>query len=200
MKVYCHVSLEGYTNSYTILNDEGERGAIIVDPVKITMDEINLIEGGGYNLAGVLVTHGHTHHVAGLKTLQKIYAPAVYAADSELCGIACSILNGDGILRLAGLDVVHYSVPGHSIDSMVYSIGDMLFTGDTLSSGVTGGTLSQYSHRLLCSRIREKLLALPDRTIVFPGHGCPGTIGSERRYNLDLIEGGRTAGGAAGAG
>lgn len=187
MKVYTHVSLEGYTNSYTILNDdEAVKQAIVVDPGKITMDVINLIEEGGYTLVGVLITHAHTHHIQGLRTLCRIYTPTIYAADTEIYGIGCSVLNGDGVIRVANLNVEHFSVPGHSIDSMVYKIEDLLFTGDTLNSGVTGSTLNVYSHRMLCNRIKDKLFSLSDSTIVLPGHGSPGTIGSERQFNIDI--------------
>lgn len=188
MKVYNHVSGEGYTNSYTILNDdETVKEAIVIDPGKITMDVINLIEDGGYVLTAVLITHAHARHIQGLRTLCRIYTPVIYAADTEIRGLSCFALNGDGIIRIAGLDVEHFSVPGHSIDSMIYKIEDLLFTGDTLISGVTGSTLNVYSHKMLCSRIKDKIFSLPDSTIVLPGHGCPGTIGSERQFNIDIL-------------
>ena len=98
-----------------------------------------------------------------------------------------SILNGDGIIKIAGFNVEFFSVPGHSPDSMVYKIEDVVFTGDTLISGVTGSTLSQYSHKLLCKKIKDKIFSLPNRTVVFPGHGSPSTIESEKQFNIDLI-------------
>lgn len=187
MKVYTHTSIEGYTNSYTIVNDdENVKEAILVDPGKITMDEINLIEEDNYTLTAVLITHAHKHHIQGLRTIRRIYTPTVYAADTEIYGISCSVLNGDGVFRVANFNIEHFSVPGHSIDSMVYKIGDLLFTGDTLNSGVIGSTLNVYSHKLLCNKIKDKLFSLPDSTIVLPGHGCPGTIGSERQFNIDI--------------
>ena len=83
MKLYFHLCVDGFTNSYTILNDRPDvKEAIIVDPGKIDMETINLIEEGGYKLSAVLITHKHTHHIQGLRTLKKIYTPVVYAADA----------------------------------------------------------------------------------------------------------------------
>ncbi|MBP3365537.1 MAG: MBL fold metallo-hydrolase [Treponema sp.] len=187
MKVYVHLCFDGFTNSYTVLNDNPDvMEAVILDPGKVDADTISLIETGGYSLAAVLITHNHKNHLKGLQTLKKIYAPTVYSADSETYGMNRSILNGDGTIRVAGLNVDFFSVPGHSPDSMVYKIEDMLFTGDTVLSGLTGSTSSSYSQKLLCRKIREKLFSLPGRTVVFPGHGAPSTIESERQFNIDV--------------
>jgi glyoxylase-like metal-dependent hydrolase (beta-lactamase superfamily II) len=187
MKVYFNLCLEGFTNSYTILNDDPNvMEAIIVDPGKVDIATITLIENGGYKLTSVLITHNHSSHVQGLHTLKKIYTPTVYAADSESFGMNYSILNGDGMIRIANFNVEFFSIPGHSPDSMVYKIEDTLFTGDTLIPGHIGSTFSRYSHELLCNKIRDKLFSLPDRTIIFPGHGSPSTIESEKQYNMDF--------------
>ncbi len=188
MKVYFNLCLDGFTNSYTVLNDNPDvMEALIVDPGHINMETISLIEEGGYNLAAVLITHNHKNHIQGLKTLRKIYSPEVYSSDTHIYGSSCSILNGEGTVRIAGMSVEFCSIPGHSPDSIVYKIEDMLFTGDTLIPGITGSTLSQYSHKILCSKIKDKIFCLPDRTVIFPGHGSPGTVGSEKQFNIDLI-------------
>ena len=188
MKVYFHVCIETWTNTYLIVNDDPNvMEAIIVDPSQITNRLIDLIEGNGYKLVGILITHNHAHHIYGLRTLTKIYNATVYAADSETYGMNSCILNGDGMTRIAHFNVEFFSIPGHSPDSMVYKIGDILFTGDTLISGETGSTSSQYSKKLLCGKIKDKLFKLPNRTLIFPGHGTPGTIESEKQFNMDLM-------------
>lgn len=187
MKVYFHLCIESFTNTYVIVNDDPEvMEAIIVDPGQITNGIIKQIEDGGYKLAAVLITHNHRHHIEGLRTLTKIYNPIVYAADSETYGMNSAILNGDGMTRIAELNVEFFSIPGHSPDSMVYKIEDILFTGDTIIPGETGSTSSQYSKKLLCSKIKDKLFTLPDRTLIFPGHGTPGSIESEKQFNMDI--------------
>ena len=188
MKIYFNLCIEGFTNSYLVVNDNPEvMEAIIIDPAQITNEIIRQIEDNGYKLVAVLITHNHQHHINGLKTLKKIYNPTIYAADSETYGLNYSILNGDGMTQIAKLNVEFFSIPGHSPDSMVYKIGDVLFTGDTILPGMTGNTTSQYSKKLLCNKIKDKLFTLPDRTIIFPGHGVPGTLESEKQFSLDLL-------------
>lgn len=188
MKIYFNPCIEGFTNSYTIVNDAPDSNeVIIVDPGQITTSMVDMIERNKYKVTGVLITHCHEHHVKGLRTLMKIYSPVIYAADSEILGFKTTILNGDGNTRIAGLNIDFFSIPGHSPDSMVYKIEDVLFTGDTLLSGVIGDTSSKYTKQYLCKRIREKLFCLPNTTVILPGHGNPSTIESEKQYNLDII-------------
>ena len=189
MKIYFHLSLQEFTNCYIVVNDDpAVMEALIIDPGKINTEIINQIEQGGYKLTGVLITHNHTNHVRGLTTLKKIYTPFVYAADYEVAGSRAIVLRGDGILKVAGLDVMYYSVPGHSADSMVFKIGDVLFTGDTITSGIIGETWSKYSRQMLCNKIREKIFSQSDQTIIMPGHGPPTTVEAEKLFNLDLSE------------
>ena len=78
MKVYFHLCIDGFTNSYVIVNDDpAVMEAIIVDPGQISNDIIRQIEDGGYKLVAVLITHNHAHHINGLRTLTKIYNPTV---------------------------------------------------------------------------------------------------------------------------
>ncbi len=189
MKIYFHLCLQEFTNCYIVANDDPNvMEALIIDPGKISAEMIKQIERGGYKLTGVLITHNHTNHVRGLATLRKIYTPFVYAADYEVAGAKAIVLRGDGILKVAGLDVMYYSVPGHSADSMVFKIGDVLFTGDTITSGIIGETWSKYSRRMLCNKIQEKIFSQSDQTIIMPGHGPPTTVEAERQFNLDLSE------------
>ena len=188
MKIYFYLCIDGFTNSYTILNDDPNvMEAIIIDPGKFSNEIINRIEKGGYKLTSVLLTHNHAHHTHGLKTLSKIYTPTVYAAESSVYEYESVVLNGDGMTTISGLHVEYFSIPGHSPDSMVYKIEDVIFTGDTLLAGMISKTSHKYSEKLLSSKIREKLYALPDRTVIMPGHGVPSTIESEKQYNLDIL-------------
>jgi len=187
MKIYFHLCLEEFTNCYVVANDNpAVMEAIIIDPGKISNEIISQIENGGYKLTGVLITHNHENHVHGLKTLRKIYSPVVYAADYEVAGNQTVVLHGDGAITVAGLQVQYLSIPGHSSDSMVYKIGNVFFTGDTIQSGIIGDTNSQYSHRLLCSNIQTKILSQNDEFVLMPGHGPPSTIGAEKKFNLDV--------------
>ncbi|MBQ2530433.1 MAG: MBL fold metallo-hydrolase, partial [Treponema sp.] len=121
MKVYFHLCLEEFTNSYVVVNDDPNiMKAIVIDPGKISNELISQIEKEHYKLSAVLITHNHAHHVRGLSTLTKIYSPQIYTADYEIEGCRANLIRGDGKLNIAGLEVEYSSLPGHSTDSMIF--------------------------------------------------------------------------------
>jgi len=144
MKVYFHLNLGGFSNCYIVVNEKTSE-AIIIDPGKITDEIISRIEDNHLKLSAVLITHNHGSHAGGLHTLRKIYSPKIFAADWEVAGEDTTVISGDGNLRIAKMIVRYMSVPGHTADSVVYGIGNILFTGDILSAGEIGSTNSSYS-------------------------------------------------------
>jgi len=187
MKVYFHLNLGGFSNCYVVVN-EANREAIIIDPGQVTDELIEQLESESYHLAGVLVTHNHGSHVHGLKTLRKIYSPKILAADWEVAREETTVISGDGKIRLGGMLVHYMAVPGHTADSMVYKIGNMMFTGDVLMAGTIGNTASSFSNFILKTNIEEKILSQTEDTVLFPGHGPPATVGSVRQFNIDFEE------------
>lgn len=185
MKIYFYLNIEGFSNCYLIVN-ELTREAIIVDPGIITPTIIENIENGGYSLAGVLITHNHGSHVHGLKTLRKIYAPKIFAADWEIAGNDTSVLRDEGIIQVAGLTVSYMSLPGHTPDSIIYKIGSVIFTGDVISAGKIGSSNNKFSEKTLISNIKQKILSQQEDTVLMPGHGPPTTVGAERLFNIDI--------------
>ncbi|MBR1638272.1 MAG: MBL fold metallo-hydrolase [Treponema sp.] len=181
MKVYFHLNAGGFSNCYIIANEESKE-AIIIDPGKITEKIISQIEEMQLKLSAVLVTHNHGSHVDGLKTLRKIYSPKIYAADWEVAKNETTVLSGDGKLRIGKMLVRYMSIPGHTSDSVVYSIGNLLFTGDVLSAGELGETNSSYSEFILKSNVENKIFSQLDSTIVMPGHGPPSTLGALKSF------------------
>lgn len=185
MKVYFHINLGGFSNCYLVVNEETSE-AIIVDPGKITEEIISQIEENHLKLVAVLITHNHGSHVGGLKTLRKIYNPKIYAADWEVAGNDTTVINGDGKTRLAKMLVRYMTLPGHTSDSIVYGIENILFTGDVLSAGEIGSTNSSYSEYILRSNIEQKIYSQLDDVIIMPGHGPPSTLGAIKAFNNDL--------------
>lgn len=185
MKIYFHLNIGGFSNCYVVVNEKTQE-AIIIDPGQITEEIINQIEGDSYKLAAVLITHNHGSHVHGLKTLRKIYTPKIYAADWEVAGNDTTVITGDGKFRTAGLTVRYMALPGHTADSMIYQIGNVLFTGDTISAGKIGSTNSSYSDYILRNNITRKILSQQDSTILMPGHGPPTSVGAEKLFNFDM--------------
>ncbi len=185
MKIYNHRNhVSGY-NSYIVL-DTKTKEALIIDPGKITPKMIEHIEVDNYKLVAVLVTHSHNSLSEGLYALQKIYQPKVYAAYSELITSDANILRGDGVLTIASLKVNYFSIAGHTPDSMAYKIENCIFTGDSLLAGTIGTTTNPYARKLLVTNIQTKLFIHVDTTVVYPGHGPITTIGSEKKFNMDL--------------
>jgi glyoxylase-like metal-dependent hydrolase (beta-lactamase superfamily II) len=182
MKVYFHLSVEGFSNCYVVTNEETKE-ALIIDPGVITKDIIEQIEREKYKLVGVLITHNHKSHTRGLQTIRKIYSPVIYAADYDVAGADTFLLKGDGIIRVAGLSVGYMSVPGHTHDSLVYKIGQIIFTGDVLTAGKIGTTNSSYSKKTLLSNIKSKILSQQTDIILMPGHGPPSSVEAERHFN-----------------
>lgn len=209
MKVFFQYCSQGFANCYIVGSEftsradvggeyvggtprELRREAIIIDPGCMDTGILGLIEGNDYQLAGVLITHDHESHVHGLKTLKRVYDVPIYAADPTVCDQRASIVHDGDILSLGPFTVEAYSVPGHSSDSMAYRIDRLLFTGDTLTSGLIGSTQSDYGKSVQSTMIRSKLLSIPGNLVVLPGHGPPSTLEAERRFNAGLEEAEKT--------
>ncbi|MBQ0052305.1 MAG: MBL fold metallo-hydrolase [Treponema sp.] len=186
MKIYFHLNVESFSNCYLVVNEKTKE-ALIIDPCKISKEIIDQIENDHYKLSGVLITHKHQSHTAGLATLKKIYDFNIYAADAEVCGEK-NLLKGDGDIKVAGLTVSYYSLPGHTADSIVYKIGNAVFTGDVISAGKIGSSSCSYTHSRLCSGIKSKLFTMAESNLVFPGHGPLTSIGAEKLYNTEVGE------------
>jgi len=97
------------------------------------------------------------------------------------------IKDGDKLI-ISGFTIDVISIPGHSSDSVVYKIGDFLFTGDVLTAGLVGNTASAYGAATQMNKLRSRLLSLPGDYIVLPGHGPPTTLEAERRFNVDIYK------------
>jgi len=189
MKIYQHYSIFGFSNSYIIGNEEAGK-ALIVDPAELTPTMIEKIEQHHLGLSGILITHDHTHHINGLSTIMKIYSPTIYASNAKLLDFQCRKVRDGDIFEEAGYEIKAIAVPGHSQDSIVYLLaGLFLFTGDVLHAGLIGKTSSVFNTNALAARIQQKLFPLPDNTLVFPGHGPPSTIATEKAANISFQKG-----------
>jgi len=185
MKVYTHFSVLGFSNSYLIGNPGGG-DAILVDPGVMDLPLLALIESNNYYVRHILITHNHESHVRGGSTLLKIYSAEVYGGAKNLLTPDSHQVKDGEILDLSGTEVECIEVPGHSSDSLVFRIGSLFFTGDVLLAGRIGSTPNRYAQALLIHAIENRLLTC-ERGLIFPGHGPPSTIQSERRFNPYLL-------------
>ena len=182
MRFYSYYSVTQFSNCY-LLGGEAPGEALLIDPGIFDEGLLALIEGNGWYVRHVLLTHSHPAHVNGIRTLRKVYDVRVHALDPSVLDFPAERLEESAELRLAGFPIRVLPTPGHSNDSVCFHIGRMLFSGDTLSTGSVGETSSEYEHALLLGSIRSKLLSLPQGVFLFPGHGPPSTLELERRYN-----------------
>ena len=78
------------------------------------------------------------------------------------------------------------SIPGHSLDSAIFKIEQLLFTGDVISAGLVGWTVSAYGSTTQMNALRSKILSLPGDFTILPGHGPPSSLEAERRFNAGI--------------
>jgi len=187
MKLYIQPNVKSFSNCYIIV-DENTKESIIIDPGEVSENMISLLEDNQYKLIAVLITHNHPSHAAGLKTLREIYNPLIYAADWQIAGNDTNVLTGDGRLRIGeGKTLINYiTIPGHSSDSIVYKIENLLFTGDVIFAGSIGSTNSTYSKFILKSNIEKKIFSQQDSVVLLPGHGPPSSLAAARQFNVDF--------------
>ena len=87
--------------------------------------------------------------------------------------------------QISKMIIKYMAMPGHTADSVVYGIGNVLFTGDVIFAGSLGSTNSSYSEFILRSNIENKIFSQQDGIILMPGHGPPTTIEAAKLFNDD---------------
>ena len=187
MKIFFHFSVEGFSNTYVLGPDDGG-DAIIIDPGAMNAALLELIESNDYYLRGALLTHPHESHSKGLKTLRKIYDLEVFAAADEVLETRCTNISGRESIEVCGFQVGVIPIRGHSADSLVFTVGDCMFSGDSFSAGTLGSTPNEYARVLLGVEIQRKILSLDKNYFLFPGHGSPSTLEAEKATNPALKE------------
>lgn len=192
------------TNCYVVSNEKtGE--CFVVDVAERPEALCKYICESGLHVSAVLLTHGHFDHIMGLDSFLQQYPVPVYASEKEadvlqdpvknassgMYGVPYSFRDavyvGDGQeISPAGLCVRVIHTPGHTEGGCCYYLPEegALFSGDTLFRESIGRTdLPTGSGGTLIRSVREKLLCLPEETMVYPGHMEETDIGHEKRYN-----------------
>lgn len=188
-----------FTNMYLIADEKTKEG-ILIDAGAGIDKIINFIENAQIKLKYVILTHCHVDHIAGTRMLKKEYPKVQIVineedkdglADSsinmcELLGVENNFLNADitvkegDVLEFGELQAYIIHTPGHTAGSMCILIKDALFSGDTIFKGTRGRTdLKTGSERELLWSIKDKILKLPEDTIIYPGHGATTIIKDE---------------------
>src|SRR6516162_7092392 len=179
------------TYSYLLASRAGGE-ALILDPVLEKADRYcQLLRELDLKLVKAVDTHLHADHVTGLSELRdRTHCITIMGEQSKADVVSMRVSDGDKV-TIEGLSLDVMYTPGHTDDSYSYLMGDRVFTGDTLLIRGTGRTDFQNgSARAQYDSIFNRLLRLPDATLVYPAHDYKGdtvsTIGEERRFNPRL--------------
>ena len=179
------------TYSYLIASRRGGE-ALVIDPVLEKVDRyLQLVRELDLRLVKAVDTHLHADHITGLGALRdRTRCITVMGEQSGVDVVSMRVSDGD-TLRIEGLGLEAIYTPGHTDDSYSFHMGDRVFTGDTLLIRGTGRTDFQNGDpRAQYESIFNRLLRLPEETLVFPAHDYKGdtvsTIGEERAHNPRL--------------
>src|SRR5437764_10742009 len=179
------------TYTYIIASRRGGE-ALIIDPVLEKVDRyIQLINELDLRLVKAVDTHLHADHITGLGALRdRTHCVTVMGERSKVDVVSMRLSEGDK-LTVEGFALHFLYTPGHTDDSYSFLMRDRVFTGDTLLIRGTGRTDFQNGDaRAQYDSIFNKLLRLPEETLLFPAHDYKGetvsTIGEEKAFNPRL--------------
>ncbi|MBZ0263274.1 MBL fold metallo-hydrolase [bacterium] len=189
------------TNGFVIA--EGQ-DAVIIDPGDEAFLFSEIIKKNNLTLHAILLTHGHGDHIGGVPQLKDEYPDvpvcchekdarmltdpaknlAIHVGKNLQLREPDVLLKENEVLNYGALTLHVRHIPGHTPGHIVFVSERNVFAGDTLFAGSIGRwDFPGGNGNLLVSSIREKLLTLPDETVVYPGHGPQTTIGEEKRSN-----------------
>jgi glyoxylase-like metal-dependent hydrolase (beta-lactamase superfamily II) len=192
----------------SIIGDEQTREGIVVDPGDDIERVLEIVARHGLKVKAIVVTHAHIDHIGGAEKLKRATGAPVYMnpKDSELqksldlqalwigmqppepVAIDAAAKEGDS-MAVGAIKLQVIETPGHTQGSISLWMPSekTLLAGDTLFCGGIGRTdLPGGDGRQILRSIRDKLLTLPEETIVIPGHGETTTIGREKQFNYFL--------------
>ena len=189
----------------SVVGDESTREAMVIDPGDNIQHLLDIVAQHGLTVKQIVITHGHIDHVGGAMKLKRATgapilinrndAPQLQMLDIQATWIGVAPPGQvtidasleDGMKLAAGqinANVVH--TPGHTEGSvcLYFPAEKKLIAGDTLFAGSIGRTdLPGGDYEKIMRSLHGPLMALPDETIVIPGHGPNTTIGEERESN-----------------
>src|SRR6516165_9802765 len=179
------------TYSYLLASRPGGE-ALILDPVLEKADRYcTLLRELDLKLVKAVDTHIHADHVTGLGELRdRTQCITIMGEHSGVDVVSMRVADGDSV-DIEGVSLGVIYTPGHTSDSYSFTMQDRVFTGDTLLIRGTGRTDFQNGDpHAQYDSIFNKLLRLPDETLVFPAHDYKGdtvsTIAEEKAYNPRL--------------
>ena len=191
-----------------IIGNRRTREAICIDPGEQPDDVLHLADEMGVQIKVIANSHAHMDHILGVGPIKAKTGAQflLHASDLDIARSAADsarrfglevepppppdayVQDGDKVeVDGLALDVLH--TPGHTLGSVCYYTNQLLFSGDTLFQGSIGRTdFPGGDHQAEMNSIVDKLLPLPDETIVLPGHMDQTTIEHERSSNPFVLD------------
>lgn len=204
-------NIENITTNCYIIVEEDTKETMVIDPAGEVDKIVELINILGGELKYIYLTHCHGDHIGGVEELKKIKGgkTIIHSDDYEgskdpninltgfmserpICVEVDSRVNDGDILHIGKLQFKVIHTPGHTKggSSLYCEKEAMVFSGDTLFKGMWGRTdLPTSSFEDIMKSISNKLLVLPDETIVYPGHGISTKIVEEEPIYYNLMPG-----------
>ena len=193
-------------NSYFLIDSETNHG-FLIDPGAEPKKLLNYIKANNLTIEKILITHGHFDHIGAVKEISKSLNIPVYVHEkgekyiqnpvwnlSADCGQyitikATNYIKNNDVIKLEAnpnitLRAIH--VAGHTLDGVVFYsesekaafVGDNIFYGEIGRSDFYGGDLVT-----LFTEIKNKILTMPEETVLYPGHGPATTVRHEKNTN-----------------
>ena len=179
------------TFTYLIASAKG-REALIIDPVLDNINEyIGLLNELDLRLIKVIDTHIHADHITGASKLKDQTNCTTIMGEQTPANAVDLEVKDEEIIKLDQIEIKALYTPGHTSDSFSFLMNDCLFSGDTLLINGTGRTDFQNgSAKDAYNSIFNKLLKLPEKTLLYPAHDYNGekvsSIGKEKKFNPRL--------------
>jgi len=189
----------------SIIGDETTRDAIVIDPGDDIADVLALIQKHNLQVKQIVITHAHIDHVGGAMKLRATTDAPIILNHNDYTLLKMLDMQAAWVgMKSPGKVEIDHSVsdadkveagpllasvihtPGHTEGSicLYFPAQQKLIAGDTLFAGSIGRTdLPGGSFEKIINSLHEKILTLPDETVVVPGHGPPTKIGEERQSN-----------------
>jgi hydroxyacylglutathione hydrolase len=194
----------------SVVGDEASREAIVIDPGDDLDEILVLIQKHHLQVKQIVITHAHIDHVGGAMKLRALTGAPILLNQNDYAllkmldvqaawiGVATPgkveidrTLGQADVVKAGSLEGQVLHTPGHTEGSicLYFPAEKKLIAGDTLFAGSIGRTdLPGGSFEKILHSLHDRVLALPDETVVVPGHGPLTTIGEERASNPFLVK------------
>ena len=179
------------TYTYLIASAKGREAAIIDPVLENVNDYIQLLRDLDLKLVKVIDTHIHADHVTGASKLKQVTNCATLMGEHTPADAVEIKVKDNELINIDGLNIRSIYTPGHTAESYSFLLDNYLFSGDALLINGTGRTDFQNGNsKDSYHSIFDKLLKLPEETLLYPGHDYNGekvsTIENEKKFNPRL--------------